>query len=87
MITNKTQAQKGYTMVKSIIDKVIKELNKKNYMLDFDGAYDWVLTPSQRWFELYENGAGNLIFIYDEFDNLIFISDDVCEIIEFIEVN
>lgn len=41
-------------MVETIIDKVIKELNKRNYMLDFDGAYDWVLTPSQCWFELYE---------------------------------
>ena len=74
-------------MVETVIDKVIKELNKRNYALGFDGAYDCVLIPSQRWFELYENGAGNLIFIYDEFNNLIFISDDVCEIVEFIEEN
>lgn len=74
-------------MVETIIDKVIKELNKRNYMLDFDGAYDWVLTPSQCWFELYENGAGNLIFIYDRYDDIRLISDDVCEIVKFIEEN
>lgn len=74
-------------MVETIIDKVIKELDKRNYTLDFDGAYEWVLSPSKCWFELYENGAGNLIFIYDRYDDIRFISDDVCEIVKFIEEN
>lgn len=71
-------------MEKSILSNLVKELRRQNFTIYFDGTVDWVLLNNEEWYNLYENESCDMIYIYDECDNLLFYGKDINEIMDFL---
>ena len=68
-------------MVRTIIDRFLE------HYLDFEMYYNnnaWYALTTQGEIELYENGAGDTIWLYDEFGNYLFSSSNENDIINYI---
>lgn len=73
-------------MTVTILDKLLDRLEKRGFKIEFIDSNNYnVKSLTGEWFEIYENAAGETIYIYDFFNNEIMHSEEVEKIIDFLK--
>lgn len=66
-----------------ILNEVCEKLKKYAFTVEYDGKEDKSIIINGKWFELYVS-VNREIYVYDESNNLLFYTEDINKVIDFI---